>query len=61
MNQTIFSLPQVSLTKDLRFSNIEPRKFRIALYSHDTVGMGHMRRNLLISQALLIPTFKSVF
>jgi len=29
-----------------------PRKLRIALYSHDTMGMGHMRRNLLISQAL---------
>ena len=28
------------------------RKLRIALYSHDTMGMGHMRRNLLISQAL---------
>ncbi len=28
------------------------RKLRIALYSHDTMGMGHMRRNLMISQAL---------
>jgi predicted glycosyltransferase len=27
-------------------------KFRIALYSHDTVGIGHMRRNLSIAQAL---------
>lgn len=25
---------------------------RIALYSHDTMGLGHMRRNLLIAQAL---------
>lgn len=25
---------------------------RIALYSHDTVGLGHMRRNLLLAQAL---------
>ena len=25
---------------------------RIALYSHDTVGLGHMRRNLLIARAL---------
>ena len=25
---------------------------RIALYSHDTVGLGHMRRNLLIASAL---------
>jgi predicted glycosyltransferase len=28
------------------------RKPRIALYSHDTMGLGHMRRNLLIAQAL---------
>lgn len=26
---------------------------RIALYSHDTCGLGHMRRNLLIAQALV--------
>ncbi|WP_228035460.1 glycosyltransferase family protein [Oculatella sp. LEGE 06141] len=29
-----------------------PRKWRIALYSHDTMGLGHKRRNLLIAQAL---------
>jgi predicted glycosyltransferase len=28
------------------------RKWRVALYSHDTMGIGHMRRNLLIAQAL---------
>lgn len=28
------------------------RKARIALYSHDTMGLGHMRRNLLIAQTL---------
>jgi predicted glycosyltransferase len=28
------------------------RRLRIALYSHDTVGIGHMRRNLLIAQVL---------
>jgi len=27
-------------------------KLRIALYSHDTMGIGHMRRNLLIAQVL---------
>ena len=27
-------------------------RIRIALYSHDTVGLGHMRRNLLIASAL---------
>jgi hypothetical protein len=25
---------------------------RIVLYSHDTMGLGHVRRNLLIAQAL---------
>ncbi|RMD61332.1 glycosyltransferase, partial [Candidatus Parcubacteria bacterium] len=28
------------------------RRPRIALYSHDTMGLGHMRRNLLIATAL---------
>ena len=28
------------------------RPVRIAFYSHDTMGLGHMRRNLLIAQAL---------
>lgn len=28
------------------------RKWRIALYSHDTMGLGHKRRNLLIAQTL---------
>ncbi len=27
-------------------------RVRIALYSHDTMGLGHLRRNLLIAQAL---------
>jgi predicted glycosyltransferase len=30
-----------------------PRKLRVALYSHDTMGLGHMRRNLLIAQTLM--------
>src|SRR2546430_586521 len=25
---------------------------RVALYSHDTVGLGHMRRNVLLAQTL---------
>src|SRR5215831_1527870 len=29
-----------------------PPKARVALYSHDTMGIGHMRRNLLIAGAL---------
>lgn len=28
------------------------RRPRIAFYSHDTMGMGHLRRNLLIATAL---------
>lgn len=28
---------------------------RVALYSHDTMGIGHMRRNLLIAQTLSAP------
>lgn len=28
------------------------RRARIALYSHDTMGLGHMRRNLLVAHAL---------
>jgi predicted glycosyltransferase len=27
-------------------------RLRVALYSHDTMGLGHIRRNLLIAQAL---------
>ncbi len=33
----------------------EARPCRVALYSHDTMGMGHIRRNLLIAQALARP------
>jgi predicted glycosyltransferase len=31
---------------------IKSRQYRVALYSHDTMGLGHMRRNLLLAQAL---------
>ena len=30
----------------------DPARLRIALYSHDTQGLGHIRRNLLIARAL---------
>ena len=34
-------------------SHVVPsRKLRIALYSHDTMGIGHMRRNALIASAI---------
>lgn len=33
--------------------NPNRKRQRIALYSHDTMGMGHIRRNLLIASALV--------
>lgn len=33
-------------------SNIHQRRWRIVLYSHDAMGLGHKRRNLLIAQTL---------
>lgn len=33
---------------------------RIALYSHDTMGLGHMRRNILIAQALAHSPLKPI-
>jgi predicted glycosyltransferase len=33
-------------------AGVRLRKLRIALYSHDTMGIGHMRRNLLIAETL---------
>jgi predicted glycosyltransferase len=43
------------MTSNLADTWIENRKgkLRIALYSHDTMGIGHMRRNLLIAQVLV--------
>lgn len=36
------------------------RKQRIALYSHDALGMGHMRRNALIAQTLAASPMEAV-
>ncbi len=36
--------------KELKSSN--EKALRIVLYSHDTMGIGHMRRNLLIAQKI---------
>ncbi|MDQ3687734.1 MAG: glycosyltransferase [Acidobacteriota bacterium] len=33
---------------------------RVALYSHDTMGLGHMRRNLLLAQTLAAPPVRAV-
>lgn len=35
-------------------------RIRVVLYSHDTMGLGHMRRNLLIAQALSRPPLRAV-
>lgn len=54
--------PTETLPSGLRMVNHQPgsiasvmphrRRWRIALYSHDTMGLGHKRRNLLIAQTL---------
>jgi len=36
----------------IRNGDLGSQRRRIALYSHDTMGLGHKRRNLLIAQAL---------
>lgn len=52
----VLALPQA------RFPGSDPcdRKLRVAMYSHDTMGLGHMRRNLLIAQTLASPPIQAV-
>ena len=38
-----------------KVSGSPSRQLRIVLYSHDTMGLGHLRRNLLIAKALAQP------
>ncbi|VAW95634.1 Mlr3248 protein [hydrothermal vent metagenome] len=52
MTQAILQSSQASSKRPVQCVDAGVRKLRIALYSHDTMGMGHMRRNLMISQAL---------
>ena len=40
--------------------SIKSRRYRVAFYSHDTMGLGHMRRNLLLAQALQHSPLKAV-
>lgn len=47
--RTLSSIRSVGRRLPARFDRVAPR---IALYSHDTMGLGHMRRNILIAQAL---------
>lgn len=41
-----------SATPGINDSQDRPHAWRIALYSHDTMGLGHVRRNILIARAL---------
>jgi predicted glycosyltransferase len=59
-NRRAKSMPILQLRKPnqlkpdqvVKEQNSQPRKWRIILYSHDTMGLGHKRRNLLIAQTL---------
>ena len=42
-----------SRKNDGRVNGARTDKWHIALYSHDTVGLGHMRRNMLIADAII--------
>lgn len=44
--------PPITLVRDAEGPRSDDRPPRIALYSHDTEGLGHVRRNLLIARAL---------
>jgi predicted glycosyltransferase len=46
-------LPDSPRLASARAGNGSP--LRVALYSHDTMGLGHMRRNMLIAQTLAAP------
>ena len=46
--------PAIEPVKEVRSHfNISATGVRVAIYSHDTMGMGHKRRNLLIAQSLV--------
>ncbi|WOD37006.1 glycosyltransferase family protein [Nodosilinea sp. E11] len=58
--------PDSSLLSDIKGKSDAPssgnqgrRRWRIVLYSHDTMGLGHKRRNLLIAQTLGSSTIDS--
>lgn len=36
------------------------RRFRIAFYSHDTMGLGHLRRNLLVAHTLACSHLRTI-
>ncbi len=47
---TCFQVPPTTMHRDAR-----RRRTRVLLYSHDTFGLGHLRRNLAIAEYLLAP------
>jgi predicted glycosyltransferase len=47
-------------TSESRDHMLDTRRARIALYSHDTMGLGHMRRNLLLAQTLCASSLNAV-
>lgn len=44
-----------SVRIDAAVGSMAQRTMRVSLYSHDTMGLGHLRRNLLIAEALAAP------
>ena len=52
INQKAKQASSVFLQPKRHLSSPPNRRWRIALYSHDTMGLGHKRRNLLIAQTL---------
>ncbi len=39
----------------IQSKTIQPRSLKVALYSHDTMGLGHIRRNMTIARTLAGP------
>ncbi len=50
MSLTTLKRPKITLQSLPNLKKVQ--KLRIAFYSHDTMGLGHKRRNLLIAQSL---------
>jgi predicted glycosyltransferase len=50
----------VSAQAVLSRGEMHSRRWRIALYSHDTMGLGHGRRNLLLAQTFARPPWQAI-
>src|SRR5215470_10233315 len=48
-------VPPGSAANGFANGTVPARRPRVMLYSHDTMGIGHVRRNLLIAQAIAAP------